>query len=132
MTYEEFGNDMEMETEESEMESFARSATPLQLEQGDTSGTKADTTAVKEDQPDEPKVLRNRKGYKILEIVRNFEPRPSQMKMAEVLIENQDPGAGGDELRKVKEDSKAATGKPSGGTSKTSVKYPDTKELQKA
>jgi len=129
MMFEEFGNDMEMETEESEMETFALTAAP---EQEDTSGTKADTTAAKEDKPDEPKVLRNIKGYKILEIVRNFEPRARQMKMAEVSKENQDPEAGGDDLGKAKEDSKAATGKPSGGTSKTSVKSPDTKKLQEA
>merc|ERR1719419_1000862 len=95
MMFEGFGNDMEMETEESEMETFALTASP---EQEDTSGTKADATAAKEDKPNEPKVLRNRKGYKILEIVRNFEPRARQMKMAEVLEENQNPDAGGDEL----------------------------------
>merc|ERR1711920_17590 len=105
---------------------------PLQPEQGDISGTKAETTGAKEDKPDEPKVLRNRKGYKILEIVRNFEPRASQIKMTEILEENQGPDAGGDESEKAKEDSKLATGKPSGGTSKTSVKSPDTTELQKA
>merc|ERR1719233_2178833 len=124
MTFEEFGNDMEMESEESEMETFALTAAPLQPEQGDTSSPKADATAAKEDKPDEPKVLRNKKGYKILEIVRNFEPRASQMKLAEVLKENQVPDAAGDELRKTKEDSKAATGKPSGATSKTSGKSP--------
>jgi len=126
--FEEFGNDMEMETEEIEMETFALTAATLQ---GDTSGTKADTVAT-EDKLDETKVLRNRKGYKILEIVRNFEPRASQIKKAEVLEENQGPDAGGDESNKSKEDSKLATGKPSGGTSITSVKSPDTKELQKA
>jgi len=127
--FEEFGNDMEMETEETEMETFASTAATLQ---GDTSGTRADTTAAREDKPDETKVLRNRKGYKILEIVRNFEPRASQIKMTEILEENHGPDAGGDESEKAKEDSKLATGKPSGGTSKTSVKSPDTTELQKA
>merc|ERR1719285_805461 len=119
MMFEEFGLDMEMDT-------VAITAAPLQPQQGNTSA------AAKEDKPEETKVLRNRKGYKILEIVRNFEPRASQMKIAEVLKENQDPTAGGDESKKEIEDSKAAAGKPSGGTSKKSVKPPDSKELQQA
>lgn len=128
--FEEFGLDMETESEENEMETVESTASPLQPEQGDASASKADKAA--NEAKAETKVLRNRKGYKILEIVRNFEPRASQMKVAEILKENQDPTAGGDESTKVKQDSKAAAGKPSGGTSKTSVKSPDSKELQKA
>merc|ERR1719397_320656 len=140
MNFEEFGRDVEMETEVGP-DIFALTSTDLQPAEGDVSDPKADETAAGEDKPEEVEVRRNRKGYQILDIERNFELRASQ-KLAEVTKENQDPAVEEDkadaavaekeEAKKAAEDAVPAKDKGAGAEAKVPVKTADTTELQKA
>merc|ERR550534_1859157 len=89
MNVEEFGINLEMETDVGP-DIFALTSADLQPAEENGSDPKADGTAAGGDKPEEVQVQRNRKGYQILEIQRNFELRVSQ-KPAEVSKENQDP-----------------------------------------
>jgi len=146
MMVEEFGIDIEMETEVGP-DIFALTSADLQPAEGDISDPKADATAAGGDKPVEVEVevRRNRKGYQILEIERNFELRASQ-KLAEVAKENQDPTVGEveakavtkdvapakTEAKKAAEDTATAKAEGTGAEAKVPVKTPDTEELQKA
>jgi len=140
MNFEEFGMDLEMETEVGP-DIFALTSADLQPAEGDVTDSKADETAAGEDKPKEVEVRRNRKGYQILEIERSFELRASQ-KVAEVSKENQDPAveegkadvapAKTEEAKKAAEDAAPAKDKGTGAEVKVPVKTADTEALQKA
>merc|ERR550517_2237225 len=140
MNVEEFGIDLEMETDVGP-DIFALTSADLQPAEGDGSDQKADAAAAGGDKPEEVQVRRNRKGYQILEISRNFELRASQ-KPAEVSKENQDPAvengkvdvapAETEEAKKAAENAAPAEAKGTGTEAKVAVKTPDTEALQKA
>merc|ERR1719397_139911 len=147
MMVEELGIDLGTETDVGPA-LFALKSADLRPAQEDVLDTKADATAGG-DKP-EVEVRRNRKGYQIIEIERNFELRISQQ-LLQVSKENQDfPAVKGEqtkmktkdappakakatgEAKKAAEDAESALAKEAGAESKVSVKTPDTEELQKA
>jgi len=152
--------DIEVETDVGP-DIFALTSADLQPAQGDVSDTKPDATAADGDKAVEVEVRRNRKGYQILEIERNFEIRASQ-KVVEVSKEDQDPTIEGEKAETATKDVAPATTeeekkistpvkekeaeeakeptkdvapdktKETGSEPKVSIKTPDSKELQKA
>jgi len=117
-------NEWEMETESDVSMTVAEVA----VVKGEEVASKSATDAT-EEKPEDVEIRRNKKGYRILEIERNFGLTATQKQAA--TKENQQPAAeSGDDSKKESPDTSTAPTKEAGSEVKTPVKSQE--ELQKA
>jgi len=111
-------NVWEMDINETETEDVIMAVADVEVAKSEDAGSKPDDTDIKKEKLDKPAVRRNKRGYQILEIERNFEVRASEKEV--VASEEQAPAAS-DEAKKQT---------PASADVKTEVKGLDAKRLE--